>query len=106
MRCVLCAFLFRIGAAQLRVVTYNTLTGQATGGTQTARLPYSSTIMEAIGLESNSGIAKPIDVLVLQEQFSMEISTQSFVDVLNDLYDPINRTMYARSQVNGCGQQF
>ncbi len=92
--------------AQLRVVTYNTLTGQANGGQQTARLPYSSTILEAIGLEAASGISKPIDVLILQEQFSMEVSTQSFVDVLNDLYDPVNRTMYARSTINGAVSSF
>ncbi len=109
--CYPCALLVTVllssfSYGQLRIVTYNTLTGQATGGTQTARLPYSSTILEAIGLEAESGIAKPIDVLILQEQFSMEISTQSFVDVLNDLYDPINRTMYARSQVNGAVSSF
>lgn len=92
--------------AQLRMVTYNTLTGQANSGQQTARLPFSSTILEAIGLEAASGIAKPIDVLILQEQFSMEVSAQSFVDVLNDLYDPVNRTMYARSTVNGAVSSF
>ena len=87
--------------AQLRIVTYNTATAQAEGGTQTAREPFSSTILEAIGLESVGGIAKPIDVLLLQEQYSLESTTQSFVDLLNDLYDPVHRTMYARGTVRG-----
>jgi endonuclease/exonuclease/phosphatase family metal-dependent hydrolase len=88
-------------SAQLRIVNYNTATAQATGGTQTARRPHSDLILEAIGLESINGLARPIDVLLLQEQFNMGLTTQSFVDVLNDLYDPVNRTMYARSTVNG-----
>ncbi|WP_148072725.1 hypothetical protein [Bythopirellula goksoeyrii] len=89
--------------AQLRMVTYNTLTGQAFGGQQTARLPYSSTILEAIGLENVGGISKPIDVLILQEQFSMELSTQSFVDVLNSIY---GAGTYARSTINGAVSSF
>jgi endonuclease/exonuclease/phosphatase family metal-dependent hydrolase len=106
LRLVLCALLTASLAcssaqAQLRIVSYNTATAQAAGGTQTARLPHASTVLEAIGLESINDIAKPIDVLLLQEQFNMQLTTQSFVDVLNDLYDPVNRTMYARSQVNG-----
>jgi hypothetical protein len=88
-------------SAQLRVVTYNTATAQSGSGTQTARMPYSSTILEAIGLESVGGLARPIDVLLLQEQFELETTTQSFVDILNDLYDPINRTMYARGEQRG-----
>lgn len=96
------AFLFaNSSSAQLRVVTYNTATAQSGSGTQAARLPYSSTILEAIGLESVGGLARPIDVLLLQEQFELETTTQSFVDVLNDLYDPINRTMYARGVQRG-----
>lgn len=85
---------------QLRVVTYNTATAAPGNGVFTAR-PGADVVLEAIGAESVGGIAKPIDVLLLQEQFSMETSTQSFVDLLNDIYDPVNRTMYARSVVNG-----
>ncbi|MDZ4656360.1 MAG: hypothetical protein SH868_02150 [Bythopirellula sp.] len=101
-----CAFLLAFllcsnTQAQLRVVTYNTATAQSGSGTQTARLPYSSTILEAIGLESVNGLARPIDVLLLQEQFNLGVTTDSFVDVLNDLYDPVNRAMYARGDVSG-----
>lgn len=85
-------------SAQLRIVTYNTATGQAgSSGQKTAR-PDVSTVLEAIGLESKAGIAKPIDVLLLQEQYSMAISAQSVVDMLNDIYGP---GTYARSQING-----
>ncbi len=98
-----CLQAFSAAHAQLRIVTYNTLTGQPTGGQQTARLPYSSTILEAIGLENVGGIAKPIDVLVLQEQFSMELTTQSFVDVLNSIY---GAGTYARSTINGAVSSF
>jgi hypothetical protein len=97
----LASFIASTSFAQLRIVTYNTATAQSGSGTQTARMPYSSTILEAIGLESVGGLARPIDVLLLQEQFELTTTTQSFVDILNDLYDPINRTMYARGEVRG-----
>lgn len=87
--------------AQLRVVTYNTLTGQS-GGVQTAR-PEISTVLESIGLETYNGLAKPIDVLLLQEQYSTSVSTQSFVDVLNNIYGP---GVYARSSLNGFTSSF
>jgi hypothetical protein len=95
------AFSTGLAHAQLRIVTYNTAAAQSGSGTQTARMPYSSTILEAIGLENVSGLARPIDVLLMQEQYSLDITTDSFVDILNDLYDPINRSMYARGTVSG-----
>lgn len=105
-RCLLCAVIFLAllsasAHAQLRVVTYNTATAQSGTGTQTAREPFSTSILEAIGLESINGLARPIDVLLLQEQFELDITTDSFVDILNDIYDPVNRTMYARGLVRG-----
>ncbi len=89
-----------VALAQLRIVTYNTATAAPNNGVVTARTGI-ETVLAAIGAESVGGISKPIDVLLLQEQFSMATSAQSFVDVLNDIYDPVNRTMYARSTVNG-----
>lgn len=104
---VLLAIVLAVGAspgvalAQLRIVSYNTGTGQSanpeTG--QTARAGMEN-VLDAIGQELTGGLAKPIDVLLLQEQFSMAVSAQSFVDLLNDLYDPVNRTMYDRSTLN------
>lgn len=90
----------RHAIAQLRVVTYNTATADTFGDIFSPRAG-ADVVLEAIGNESVLGIAKPIDVLLLQEQFSMETSTQDFVDLLNDIYDPIDRTMYARSLLNG-----
>lgn len=81
--------------AQLRIVSYNTLTGE-NPGVQTAR-PTAATVLEAIGLQSVNGVAKPIDVMLLQEQYTTEISTQSFVDVLNGIY---GAGTYARSTLN------
>ncbi len=94
----------RPASAQLRIVTYNTATGQPATSTSSGRTsaPASaSTVLQAIGAELVGGIAKKIDVLLLQEQYTMATATQSFVDALNDLYDPVNRTMYARSTING-----
>lgn len=87
--------------AQLRVVSYNTLTGE-NPGVQTAR-PQAATVLEAIGLQSVNGVAKPIDVLLLQEQYTTEISTQSFVDVLNGIY---GAGTYARSALNAVTSDF
>lgn len=81
--------------AQLRIVSYNTLTAE-NPGVQTAR-PTAATVLEAIGLESVNGIAKPIDVMLLQEQFSAAVTTQSFVDVLNSIY---GAGTYARSTLD------
>ncbi|HMO85905.1 MAG TPA: hypothetical protein PKC18_13410, partial [Lacipirellulaceae bacterium] len=82
--------------AQLRVVSYNTAMGE-NPGVQTAR-PGLEVVLEAIGAEVRNGFARPIDVLLLQEQFSMEVSTQSIVNVLNSIYGP---GVYARSTLNG-----
>jgi len=87
--------------AQLRIVTYNTLTGE-NPGVQTAR-PTAAMVLEAIGLQSVNGVAKPIDVMLLQEQYTTEISTQSFVDVLNGIY---GEGTYARSTVNALASDF
>src|SRR5690606_11429568 len=63
---------------------------------QTAR-PQAATVLEAIGLQAVNGVSKPIDVLLLQEQYTTESSTQSFVDVLNGIY---GAGTYARSTLN------
>lgn len=79
------------------MVSYNTATGQSGTGVQTARVG-ADVVLEAIGSEDFNGIERPIDVLLLQEQFSMEVSAQSFVDVLNNIY---GAGTYARSSLNG-----
>ncbi|MFV2066786.1 MAG: hypothetical protein ACC645_07365, partial [Pirellulales bacterium] len=76
-------------SAQLRIVSYNTAGGPRAG---------METILAAIGAESVAGIARPIDVLVLQEQASVSTTTQQIADVLNGLY---GAGRYARGTVNG-----
>lgn len=73
---------------QLRVVTYNTGGGPRTD---------SASVLAAIGEDVVNGIAKPVDVLVLQEQQSSTTTTQAFVDLLNNLYGG----GYARATLDG-----
>lgn len=80
--CLLGLLLATVAQAQLRIVTYNTATSPPT---QTAR-PGLSTVLQAIGAESVNGIAKPVDVLLLQEQNTSLVSIQSIVTILNDFY--------------------
>jgi len=67
--------------AQLRVVNYNT-TGPPWDDTQMA------VVLRSIGEESRNGIAKPIDILLLQEQGRVSglPDTQAFVTLLNSMY--------------------
>lgn len=93
--------------AQLRIVSYNTATGNPTG-VNTAR-PGMEIVLAAIGEETINGIARPIDVLLLQEQYSTDmgddalddVATQSFVDLMNGIYGtPEFPTPYARGIVD------
>ncbi|MEM7316209.1 MAG: hypothetical protein AAF497_24005, partial [Planctomycetota bacterium] len=92
-----CAFLCSSAIGQLRVVTYNTANGGENNSPSTPRSGM-STILEAIGNESRNGIAKPIDVLSLQEQFTSATTTQQIVDLLNSIHGP---GTYARASING-----
>jgi hypothetical protein len=99
---VLCALAFALcysaaAQAQLRIVTYNTAMANTNLDIYTARAGL-DVVLEAIGDESVGGIAKPIDVLLLQEQQSMSLSGQSIVDLLNNIY---GAGIYARSTING-----
>lgn len=62
--------------AQIRVVDYNT-SGARTG---------LQTVLAAIGSESVNGIAKPLDILSLQEQSTNGADTQAIVNMLNAQY--------------------
>jgi len=86
--------------AQLRIVSYNTSTGHNNSsgtGVKTARAEM-DIVLESIGEESINGLSRPIDVLLLQEQFSMSQSAQSFVTLLNGIY---GAGTYARGFING-----
>ena len=76
-------------SGQLRVVSYNTQGGP------NARL---ENVLQAIGEENVAGIAKPIDLLLLQEQAAPVTTTQAIVNLLDSIY---GTGLYARSQVSG-----
>ena len=67
-----------VAQGQMRIVTYNTLNA-------TPR-PELVTVLEAIGEEVVNGIAKPIDILLLQEQDEPFTTTQLIVNSLNNVY--------------------
>ena len=98
----LCLCVASSACAQLRVVSYNT-----TGGPQTGI----NIILRSIGEETRNGFAKPIDILLLQEQNNDSPSpgannpssdTQAFVSLLNSIYSNPNIT-YAMSNRTGNG---
>ncbi len=88
--------------AQLRVVTYNT-TGPPDAGMEI--------VLKSIGEETRNGIAKPIDILLLQEQSipggvpganKPSPDTQLFVALLNNIYNDSGIT-YAMGNRTGSG---
>jgi hypothetical protein len=89
--------------AQLRIVTYNTTGAPFTTADGT-------TILKSMGEETRNGFAKPIDVLLLQEQNrpstpgpnAPSTDTQAFVTLLNNIYANPNIT-YAMSNRTGSG---
>lgn len=75
--------------AQIRVLDYNTGEGARAGIEK---------ILAAVGAEWVNGIAKPVDVITLQEQTSSATTTQAILDVLNGLY---GAGTYARATLDG-----
>ena len=84
------------GWGQLRIVTYNTATSGQNRAPSTPRAGM-DTVLQAIGDEMRQGISKPLDVLLLQEIQSSAVTSQAFVNLLNDIYGP---NVYARSTIN------
>lgn len=82
-------------SAQLRIVTYNVSGAPRTG---------MNIVLTAMGEELRNGIAKPIDVLLLQEQSRSSglPDTQAFVTMLNSIYAGTGVT-YARGNAIGGG---
>jgi hypothetical protein len=90
---------------QLRIVSYNTA-AQAYVGSGTNRI---ETVLKAIGEETRNGFAKPIDVLLLQEQSlpangagpnNPSPTTQALLSLLNTAYSGQGVT-YAMSNRTG-----
>ncbi len=82
--------------AQLRIVSYNAATDTNPAG-DVARTG-TSTVLQAIGIESKNGIQRPIDILSLQETTSSLSGASSIVSALNAIY---GAGTYARSTVSG-----
>lgn len=82
---------------QLRIVTYNTNTfGTEVGGSNIRRVrPAADIVFQAIGEENVNGIARPADIILLQEQQQPDTTTQDLVTRLNRIYAPQGIT-YAR----------
>jgi hypothetical protein len=81
--------------AQLRIVTYNSTRAPRSG---------TATILQCIGEEEDSGVQRPIDILLLQEQSDDPglPDTQAFVTLLNSIYSGQGIT-YARGNLIGGG---
>ncbi|MEO1237061.1 MAG: hypothetical protein AAFX76_09760 [Planctomycetota bacterium] len=103
--CLLVGLLTDAADAQLRIVTYNTNTF-GTGGTfsdlpdsfRTVR-PEADIVFEAIGEELVNGIARPADIILLQEQQQVGSTTENLLQRLNAIYADQGIT-YARGQLN------
>ena len=80
---------------QLRIVTYNT-----NNYSSSQALPRNGmeTVLKALGDQAKAGFARPIDILLLQEQATLASSTDGFVDLLNSIYGP---GTYARGSLQG-----
>jgi len=83
---------------QLRVVTYNTANGDLLERSPRAGIGGTDGILKAIGDEVVNNISRPIDVLVLQEQYTSATTTQEIVDLLNTVY---GAGTYNRDNVDG-----
>ncbi len=75
--------------AQLRIVSYDTSGGPRDG---------LSTVLEAIGQEDVNAIVRPIDVLLVQEQVSVETDTMLMATLLNQLH---STDVYRAGVLNG-----
>lgn len=79
-------------AGTFRIVSYNIASSGA--------LPSASlgTVLQGIGNDTVSGIAQPIDALLLQEVASQSTTTQNVVNALNAIY---GAGVYSRGTTNG-----
>ncbi|MGE0695312.1 MAG: PEP-CTERM sorting domain-containing protein [Pirellulales bacterium] len=95
---VLCAALLAAPAtAQLRVVDWNAAIVTNPAGSTVPRAG-TTTVLEAIGIETKNGIQRAPDVITLQEADSALIGTNTIMNQLNALY---GAGTYARSTIAG-----
>ena len=83
--CLTCCLASSVADAQLRIVTYNTNTfGTEEGGSNIRTVREEADIvLQAIGEESVNGIARPADIILLQEQQQPDTTTQDFLERIN-----------------------
>lgn len=81
--------------AQLRIATYNT-NNYASG--QTLPRAGVGTVLEALGDQAKAGFARPLDILLVQEQSTLTTSTDGLVGILNGIY---GAGTYARGSLQG-----
>ena len=80
---------------QLRIVTYNT--NNFSGGETLPRAGM-ATVLEALGDQAKAGFARPVDILLLEEQSTLATTTAAYVDLLNGIY---GAGTYARGLLQG-----
>ena len=95
--CLTCVLFSGTANAQLRVVTYNTNTFGTEIGASNIRTirEEADIVLQAIGEESVNGIARPADIILLQEQQQPDTTTQDFLERVNAIYQSQGIT-YAR----------
>lgn len=81
--------------AQLRIATYNT-NNYASG--QTLPRAGVATVLEALGDQAKGGFARPLDILLVQEQSTLATTTDGLVGILNGIY---GAGTYARGTLQG-----
>jgi hypothetical protein len=82
-------------SAQLRIVNYNVnASDPASPGPRTGM----NTVLQAINGSAKGGFARPIDILVLEEGYSVTTTGSAFAALLNTV---TGGTSYRRSTVNG-----
>ena len=101
--------LSQTASAQLRIVTYNTNTFNTQSGNSNVRTirDEADIVFQAIGEEVVNGIARPADIILLQEQQRPETTTADFVNRLNSIYSgqgiTYDRGMLVSNTVGGNG---
>lgn len=88
---------------QLRVVTWNTSTSGASSFT--ARQTSFNRVLSYLGEETVNGIAKNVDVLILQEQSVNGITLQKFATELNTITGSTNYAAWTQNPYNTDGMQ-
>ena len=95
--CLSCFLFSESVHGQLRIVTYNTNTFDTEVGASNIRTVRAGgdIVIEAIGEEVVNGIARPADIILLQEQQQPDTTTQDFLNRINSIYQSQGIT-YAR----------